>query len=92
MFAYPGSKVSGGIARVEDDAKCEAMMQAVGGSSGKGAGGMLTYFYVESIEEALAVRNFPRVRMNMRGEERLVADIGVWFVGIRKSRKRVERF
>jgi hypothetical protein len=35
------------------------MMQAVGGSSGKGAGGMLTYFYVESIEEALAVRNFP---------------------------------
>jgi len=30
--------------------------------------------------------------MNMRGEERLVADISVWFVGIRKSRKRVERF
>ncbi|KAI9881466.1 MAG: hypothetical protein M1830_000028 [Pleopsidium flavum] len=54
MFAYPGSKVSGGIAKVEDDAKRETMRQAIAaGKSGKCPGGMLTFFYVESIEEAL---------------------------------------
>jgi len=61
MFAYPGCKVSGGISLVEDGAKREVMEKALADTDGvkkAAAGGMTTFFVVESIEETLEVGEY----------------------------------